>query len=235
MIEYAAKTPKIPIPFNKLLKVVALVDAEDREIRRLLDHLEAEKFEVEVSNRYDRDPSEDADVGAYIIAVDGERREPARKLAQAIRAIGFRAPLWALADSHRISDVAVLGGLGEVDGYVYLGQQTPAFYAKQIIASIVGYGMSLLPPFFGGLMAYDAAANVAFDCPGRQCGQFYRKSPAGQLFFKHFGEKAQPMLDYFHTFEESFNRFPGFNYEVQGVYQEIIDGRIKFYTYAVRE
>ena len=28
------------------------------------------------------------------------------------------------------------------------------------------------------------------------------------------------MLDYFMTFEESFNRFPGFNYEVQGVYQE---------------
>ena len=32
----------------------------------------------------------------------------------------------------------------------------------------------------------------------------------------------------------SFNRFPGFNYEVQGVYQERIDDRIKFFTYAVR-
>ena len=48
--------------------------------------------------------------------------------------------------------------------------------------------MSLLPPFFGGLMAYDGEANVAFACPGHQGGQFYRKSPAGQLFFKHFGE-----------------------------------------------
>ena len=37
-------------------------------------------------------------------------------------------------------------------------------------------------------MAYDREANVAFDCPGHQGGQFYRKSPAGQLFFKHFGE-----------------------------------------------
>ena len=43
------------------------------------------------------------------------------------------------------------------------------------------------------------------------------------------------MLDYFLAFEESFNRFPGFNYEVQGVYQERKDGRIKFYTYVVRE
>ncbi len=34
---------------------------------------------------------------------------------------------------------------------------------------------------------------------------------------------------------KSFNRFPGFNYEVQGVYQEREDGRIRFYTYVVRE
>ena len=83
----------------------------------------------------------------------------------------------------------MLGVPGEVDGYIYLGQQTPAFYAKQVIASIIAYGMSLLPPFFGGLMAYDAEANVSFACPGHQGGQFYRKSPAGQLFFKHFGEQ----------------------------------------------
>ncbi|HZL92457.1 MAG TPA: ornithine decarboxylase, partial [Vicinamibacterales bacterium] len=52
---------------------------------------------------------------------------------------------------------------------------------------------------------------------------------------ERWDERAKPMLDYFSTFEESFNRFPGFNYEVQGVYQEQVDGRIKFYTYVVRE
>jgi arginine/lysine/ornithine decarboxylase len=52
---------------------------------------------------------------------------------------------------------------------------------------------------------------------------------------ERWDDKAQPMLDYFLAFQESFNRFPGFNYEVQGVYQERVDGRIKFYTYAVRE
>ena len=120
--------------------------------------------------------------------VDGDRLEKARALAQAVRARGFLTPLWVLADSHRISDLAVVGMLGEVDGYIYLGQQTPAFYAKQVIASLIKYGLTLLPPFFGGLMAYDAEATVAFDCPGHQGGQFYRKSPAGQLFFKYFGE-----------------------------------------------
>ena len=52
---------------------------------------------------------------------------------------------------------------------------------------------------------------------------------------ERWDEKAQPMLDYFLAFQESFNRFPGFNYEVQGVYQERVDGRIKFYTYVVRQ
>jgi arginine/lysine/ornithine decarboxylase len=52
---------------------------------------------------------------------------------------------------------------------------------------------------------------------------------------ERWDERAQPMLDYFLAFQESFNRFPGFNYEVQGVFQEREEGRIRFYTYVVRE
>lgn len=51
---------------------------------------------------------------------------------------------------------------------------------------------------------------------------------------ERWDERARPMLEYFHAFEESFNRFPGFNYEVQGVFQEKVEGRIKFHTYVVR-
>src|SRR5437868_8355375 len=93
MMEYSAKLPTTPIPFQRLLKIVVLVDRDNREVRELIDRIEAENFEVEVSERWD--------------------------------------------------------------------------------------------------------------------------------------ERAQPTLDYFLSFEESFNRFPGFNYEVQGVHQEPVDGRIK--------
>ncbi|BCF90960.1 ornithine decarboxylase [Paraburkholderia sp. PGU16] len=188
MVPRPFKAPTIPIPFQKLLKVVAIVDRSDAQTNELLEHITSEHFRVEVTDSLVRDVNEDADVGAYIALIDGTRLEAARNLAASVRALGFRTPLWALANSHRLSDLAVTGGLGEVDGYIYLGLQTPAFYAKQVIASLVKYGLSLLPPFFGGLVAYDAAANIAFDCPGHQGGQFYRKSPAGQLFFKHFGE-----------------------------------------------
>lgn len=188
MIPRDVKAPTVAIPFHRLLKIVALVDGTDPDIRDLLGHISAEGFEIELTDRFDRDVAEDSDVGAYIAMVDGANLEPARALDNAVRGIGFQTPLWALANSRKISDIAVHGAAGEVEGYVYLGQETPAFYAKQIIASLVRYGRQLMPPFFGGLMAYDSEANIAFDCPGHQGGQFYRKSPAGQLFFKHFGE-----------------------------------------------
>ena len=188
MIPRSVKAPTIPIPFHKFLKVVAIIDPDDPRCRELVAHIVAEHFEVEVTDTFDRDVSEDSGVGAYLALVDGDRREKARNLARSVRAIGFETPLWAVADSHQLADLAVAEMIGEVDGYIYLGQQTPTFYAKQVVASIIDYGMRLLPPFFGGLMAYDVEANIAFDCPGHQGGQFYRKSPAGQLFFKHFGE-----------------------------------------------
>ncbi|WP_442579354.1 ornithine decarboxylase [Mesorhizobium sp. ASY16-5R] len=188
MIPRDVKAPTVAIPFNHLLKIVAIVDEKNPQTRELLDHIAAENFEIEISDNFARDVSEDSEVGAYIAMVDGDRLQSARELALAVRGIGFQTPLWALADSRKLSEMAVLDLTGQVDGYIYLGQQTPAFYAKKVIASLMMYGRTLLPPFFGGLMAYDGEANIAFDCPGHQGGQFYRKSPAGQLFFKHFGE-----------------------------------------------
>jgi len=183
------KPPRIPISFHGKLKVVAIVDPANSQVRELIEQIRSENYQVEVTDSFERDLSEDSDVGAYLALIDGERLAPARKLGESVRALGFRTPLWGLANAHRIADLAV-DGVNEVDGYLYLGQQSPAFYSKQVLASLVNYGMSLLPPFFAGLMQYDAEAMIAFDCPGHQGGQFYKKSPAGQMFFKYFGENV---------------------------------------------
>ena len=48
--------------------------------------------------------------------------------------------------------------------------------------------------------------------------------------------KAQPMIDYLKMFKASFNAFPGFEVEIQGVYKEIdASGRVRLYTYVVSE
>lgn len=49
-------------------------------------------------------------------------------------------------------------------------------------------------------------------------------------------EKARPMLDYLRMFERSANLFPGFDYEIQGLYRETNgEGRMRLYTYVVQE
>lgn len=52
---------------------------------------------------------------------------------------------------------------------------------------------------------------------------------------ERYDDAAQPMVDYFLVFEEGANKFPGFSYEVQGVYQVPESGRVQFNTYVVRE
>ncbi len=189
MIPRDVKAPTIPIPFHKLLKVVAIVD-RDRPAEQGAARPDR-RGELRGRGQRQLRPRRLRGCRGRRLHRAGRRRAPrggpqagARRCARSASA--RRCGRWPIRTGSPTSRWSA--GLGEVDGYIYLGQQTPAFYAKQVVASLVKYGMSLLPPFFGGLMAYDGEANIAFDCPGHQGGQFYRKSPAGQLFFKHFGE-----------------------------------------------
>jgi ornithine decarboxylase len=52
---------------------------------------------------------------------------------------------------------------------------------------------------------------------------------------ERYDDAAKPMVDYFLVFEEGANLFPGFSYEVQGVYQVDEGGRTRFHTYVVKE
>jgi ornithine decarboxylase len=53
---------------------------------------------------------------------------------------------------------------------------------------------------------------------------------------ERLSERAQPMIDYLKMFEASFNTFPGFEVEIQGVYREIDPaGRVRLHTYVVAE
>jgi arginine/lysine/ornithine decarboxylase len=91
---------------------------------------------------------------------------------------------------------------------------------------------------YGALVANDVDYIPLEDIKGRISATLALIYPPGigvVVPGERWDERAQPMLDYFLAFQESFNRFPGFNYEVQGVFQERVDGRIKFHTYVVRE
>lgn len=177
----------ISIEYHKYLKIGVFADANHPKIIELLATITEHHYELSFSNNCGSDLVKDAAIGTFIISVDEKSIESSTKLIAAIRKSGNKSPIWAIAESHPIAKVGY-EGLGEIEGYIYLNEQSPTYYSKQIISSLQYYADTLLPPFFGALMAYDADANIAFDCPGHQGGQFFKKSPAGSLFFKHFGE-----------------------------------------------
>ena len=102
-------TPTQSTSFQTLLKAAAVVHGDGPQTRQHLDHIAVEKYQIEVNDRFDRDVSEDAAVGAYIAATDGERRELARQPAPGVRGVGFRTSLWSVVDSHQVADADVLG------------------------------------------------------------------------------------------------------------------------------
>ena len=53
MIPRDVRAPTIPVPFHKLLKVVAIVDAADAQTKQLIDHIAAQNFEVEISHSFE--------------------------------------------------------------------------------------------------------------------------------------------------------------------------------------
>jgi ornithine decarboxylase len=50
MMRFEVKTPPIPIPFHKFLKVVALVDPDDPQTKALLENIAQDNFEIEISD-----------------------------------------------------------------------------------------------------------------------------------------------------------------------------------------
>ena len=70
---YSLQPQAVPIPFHKLLKVVAVVDPQSAATKELLAQIAAEGYEIEVAAGHVRDLGEDASVGAYIVLTDGDR------------------------------------------------------------------------------------------------------------------------------------------------------------------
>ena len=62
------------------------------------------------------------------------------------------------------------------------------FYGRQLEAAAHKYETQMRPPFFSALVDYVNKGYSAFDCPGHQGGEFFRRPPAGNQFVEYFGE-----------------------------------------------
>ena len=114
---FRVNTPTHSTSFQTLLKAAVVADGDGPQTRQRLDHIAVENYQIEVNDRFDRDVSEDAAVGADIAAPDGTRREQARQPAPGIRTVGFRTPLWSIVESCQVAVADVLGPTGEIEGF----------------------------------------------------------------------------------------------------------------------
>lgn len=99
--------------------------------------------------------------------------------------IGFAVPIFAAVE---YGQSVPAEWLPEVYGVIELSLDQKYYNGQLINAAAADYIDSLDPPFFQALKNYTDYGNAAFDCPGHQGGQFFRKHPSGRRFFLYFGE-----------------------------------------------
>ncbi len=115
-------------------------------------------------------------------------RAAAADLIELIRERNQELPILLLADSGSLSSVP-LAVVKEVDEYVLVAEDTPGFIAGRVEAAARRYRSRLLPPFFGEMVRFSEDFEYSWHTPGHAGGTAFRKSPAGRMFFRFFGEQ----------------------------------------------
>ena len=102
-----------------------------------------------------------------------------------IERLGFGIPIFAAVE---YGQSVPAEWLPEVYGVIELSLDQKFYNGQLVDAAAADYIDALDPPFFRALKDYTDYGNAAFDCPGHQGGQFFRKHPSGRRFFLYFGE-----------------------------------------------
>jgi arginine decarboxylase len=120
-------------------------------------------------------------------ANDKASHESATGFLRAVRARSSDVPIFLLADS-KIAGTISVEVASLMDEFIWTLQDSPAFIAKRVSASVDRYLDGLLPPFSRALIEYDRDAEYSWAAPGHQGGVAFGKSPIGRIFFDAYGE-----------------------------------------------
>ncbi|BBV66999.1 TPA: ornithine decarboxylase SpeF [Kluyvera ascorbata] len=102
-----------------------------------------------------------------------------------IDAPGYNLPVFIAINKDQIVPAEYLS---RIQGVFEHDETRNDFYGRQLESAAHKYEVNLRPPFFSALVDYVAQGNSAFDCPGHQGGEFFRRHPAGNQFVEYFGE-----------------------------------------------
>lgn len=121
------------------------------------------------------------DIAALVVTVEDE------SIIHDRRVKAFHIPLFLIVHGH---EERTDNTLGHVYGMIDTRSLSRLYFERQIEQAASAYEDSLLPPFFKTLKNYVDCGNAQFDCPGHQGGAYFRKHPAGRIFYDFYGENT---------------------------------------------
>lgn len=77
----------------------------------------------------------------------------------------------------------------EVDGYIWIPEDSAAFIAGRIDAAARRYLDTVLPPFFGALVNFADTHEYSWHTPGHTGGTAFMKTAVGRAFLAFYGEQ----------------------------------------------
>ena len=121
------------------------------------------------------------DVAAAVLSINDIHKGMVEKIEET----GFNIPVFVMTHEAEFVPATYLP---DIYGVFQYGNANREYYSRQLEAAALKYERGLRPPFFSALMDYVKQGNSAFDCPGHQGGQFFRRHPTGSQFVDFFGE-----------------------------------------------
>lgn len=131
---------------------------------------------------------------ALLIAMHGAQADPERvaqmvAVVREVRRKSLHLPVFLIAE-RRIRHAPPMELFREVQGEIYLYEDTPQFVARQIARAGAAYLQQLLPPFFRALVHHVDESNYSWHTPGHGGGVAFTKSPVGRAIHQFFGENV---------------------------------------------
>jgi ornithine decarboxylase len=163
---------------------------EGQRLQQIAAEIEALGFSVMRARRPgDAELAVQTDAAIGCIVVDWGKQGLVGKSASLIALVrkrGLEVPVMVLVRRKRLEDIPV-EVLNDVDGYIFLAEETPDFIARNLASRLRNYAETLRTPFFGALLDYSEQGNQLWTCPGHNGGVFYSRSPIGRIFVEHLG------------------------------------------------
>ncbi|QPF71650.1 lysine decarboxylase [Roseateles sp. DAIF2] len=134
-------------------------------------------------------------VSAVLVSIDGSEAQGEAQWAEMqsllalVRERHGRLPIF-LYGERRTAEALPTRLLREVQGYIYLFEDTKTFIARQVLRAAEDYVESLFPPFFKALVRHCLESNMSWHTPGHAGGVAFTKSPVGRTLHQFFGENT---------------------------------------------